>query len=207
MSSSSSSNTYRAPAAVSLDEELANATDASLTMGSSVITKQHLDNSQYVLPPQNKLHPNLYNNSMRDISMDSLIICDSDEPNNSGNQQQVSLSSSGVPGFPDFPMCWTGESSAERKNNTSSKSTRCKSPAKMKRQQRKLARKAVNVPYGSSFYNTQQGNGKGAGNAIKKKSRDERQLRRIEKVVKMQERRRRKRDMGDICRGLASIKC
>ena len=78
-----------------------------------------------------------------------------------------------------------------------------------KRRQRRIVRKAVNVPYGSSSHTGTKANpcGLGAGKELKRRLRDQRRLKRIEMVVKLQEKRRRKREMGDICRSMASISC
>mmetsp|Transcript_903 Transcript_903/g.2057 ORF Transcript_903/g.2057 Transcript_903/m.2057 type:complete len:261 (-) Transcript_903:20-802(-) len=83
------------------------------------------------------------------------------------------------------------------------------SKSKRRQQQRRMVRKAVNVPYGSSS-SSRTGNspgGVGAGKELKRRLKDQRRLKRIEMVVKLQEKRRRKRQMGEICRGMASIKC
>ena len=78
-----------------------------------------------------------------------------------------------------------------------------------KRRQRRIARKAVNIPYGSSSHTGTNTNpcGLGAGKELKRRLRDQRRLKRIEMVIKLQEKRRRKREMGDICRSMASISC
>ena len=78
-----------------------------------------------------------------------------------------------------------------------------------KRRQRRIVRKAVNIPYGSSSRTGAKPNpcGLGAGKELKRRLRDQRRLKRIEMVVKLQEKRRRKREMGDICRSMAAIKC
>lgn len=78
-----------------------------------------------------------------------------------------------------------------------------------KRRQRRIVRKAVNVPYGSSSHTGTKANpcGMGAGKELKRRLRDQRRLKRIEMVVKLQEKRRRKREMGDICRSMASVSC
>jgi hypothetical protein len=71
-----------------------------------------------------------------------------------------------------------------------------------------MVRRAVNVPYGSSSRNGKNNpGGVGAGKELKRRLKDQRRLKRIEMVVKLQEKRRRKRAMGDICSGMASIKC
>ena len=83
------------------------------------------------------------------------------------------------------------------------------SKSRRRQQQRRMVRKAVNVPYGSSSASRTGNNpgGVGAGKELKRRLKDQRRLKRIEMVVKLQEKRRRKREMGDICRGMASIKC
>ena len=167
---------------VSVDEDLARAASQSLSMGSSVVTS--LQTAACVLP--RKLHPALYCNSLGDVAM----------------SQSGSVSGGGVPGFPDFPDCWQAESSADRSpvKDASMGKKHCrkwKANAAAKRKQRRLVRKAVNNVVPSS----------GAGKEIKRKLKEERRLRRSGKVKQLQERRRRKREMGSICQGLASMKC
>ncbi|KAL3786005.1 hypothetical protein ACHAWO_012203 [Cyclotella atomus] len=159
----------------SLDDELAEAT-SNLTVGPSPITK--LDTS-FVMPPQHKLHPNLYNNSMRDIAMDV---------------KTTSLNtntSNGVPGFPDFPDMWTGESSSKFKQHKSP----CCTPKR-----KKVVRKAVNTPFGSTTVSRIS-----ISKTIKLKKRAERKLHRLEKCIRLNEKRRRKKDMGDLCRSMAGM--
>ncbi|KAL9182078.1 hypothetical protein ACHAXT_012421 [Thalassiosira profunda] len=166
---------------VSVDDDLARATSQSLSMGSSVVTS--IQTAACVLP--RKLHPALYCNSLGDVAM----------------TQSGSVSGGGVPGFPDFPDCWQAESSADRSpaRDASMGKKHCrkwKANAAAKRKQRRLVRKAVNTVPSS-----------GAGKEIKRKLKEERRLRRSGKVKQLQERRRRKREMGSICQGLASMKC
>mmetsp|Transcript_5560 Transcript_5560/g.10134 ORF Transcript_5560/g.10134 Transcript_5560/m.10134 type:complete len:255 (-) Transcript_5560:226-990(-) len=174
----------------SIDEDLARVTSQSLTMGSSIVTD--LPNSSVVVFPH-KLHPALYNNSMADASMSS---------SNNNN----SSSCKGTPGFPDFPDCWQGQTSAgERqiKDVSMDKTHTTRkwrvNNAKAKKQQRRLIRKAVN-PAGTASCVQQ-------GKEIKKRLRGDRRIRRKEKAAQLQQRRQRKREMGNICQGLASINC
>ena len=218
----------------SIDEELARAATASLSMGPATV-----DGPWYNFALPKKLHMGLYSSTLGDATMSA----------NSGNDN----GSGGVPGFPDFPDFWLGESSAKEGNGNSKKSTKqahttkkqaprrraspsadaaiddelCKKVSSLfahakargkdrtisnsKRRQRRIVRKAVNVPYGSSSH-TCTGTkanpcGLGAGKELKRRLRDQRRLKRIEMVVKLQEKRRRKREMGDICRSMASISC
>ena len=170
-------------------------------MGPSIVA--HIKNSSSMLP--RKLHHGLYTNSLSDVSM--MSVCNNTNINNGRSMvSNKNICRGPPPGFPDFPDCWQGEtSSARRQHNIDdsivmhladkkrSGQNKCTtSKAKSKRQQRRLKRNAVNV---------------GAAKTIKKRLRDERPVRRIEKVDKLQKQRRRKRDMGNLCRGLASIKC
>lgn len=133
-----------------------------------------------------QLHPSLYNNSLNDVPMTPMST-----PNRS-----INISScQGVPGFPDFPDVWQGETSEKRQtiNDGMDKKHSKKwkiNNARTKRQERRV-RKAVNL-----F---------GTGKEIKKRLRDERRIRRKDKVVQLQQRRERKKGMGDICRGLAVV--
>lgn len=123
---------------------------------------------------------------------------------------------SGVPGFPDFPDCWDGieppstpkmsnrknnkqNSHHDVRNNKKGKQTRCC-------HRRKIHRSAVNAPFGSSAASATIVSRSNTGKEMKRNARDERKLRRIAKVTQLKERRRRKKDMGDICRGMAAIK-
>ncbi|KAL3805360.1 hypothetical protein HJC23_009067 [Cyclotella cryptica] len=178
----------------SLDEQLALAT-STLTVGPSTVTKLDIDNTSFVMPPLHKLHPNLYNNSMRDVFMD-------DSRNESNTQ-----SAQGVPGFPDFPSFWTGEPSLQQRcqhDKRKKQGTACKKSPK----RRRLVRKAVNTPYGSipstsSF--TSSPNVVATTKAIKRKARADRKFIRLEKCLKLKEKRNRKKNMGELCRGIASM--
>ena len=160
---------------VSLDEELAQATSC-LTVGPSPITK--ISETSFVMPPSGKLHPNLYNNSMRDISMNAKSSPDAQK-----------TTSEGVPGFPDFPDIWMGESSHKRNK---------KSPYKKQKSKHRIVRKAVNAPFGSTSRRS-------LTKELKLRARAERKLHRLEKCIKLKDRRRRKRDMGDLCKGIAGM--
>lgn len=201
-----------APSSSSVDDDLANVTSKSLTMGPSIVA--HLEYSSSVLP--RKLHHGLYTNSLSDVSM--MSVCNNTNINNGRSMvSNKNICRGPPPGFPDFPDCWQGEtSSARRQHNIDdsivmhladkkrSGQNKCTtSKAKSKRQQRRLKRNAVNT-YGIT---KRPAAAVGAGKTIKKRLRDERRVRRIEKVNKLQKQRRRKRDMGNLCRGLASIKC
>uniref|UniRef100_A0A7S0AFB2 Uncharacterized protein n=1 Tax=Minutocellus polymorphus TaxID=265543 RepID=A0A7S0AFB2_9STRA len=226
------------PPSASVDEELARAATASLSMGPATVVEAPWYN--FALPK--KLHRGLYTTALGDAPMSA--------PANTSGGGSCGNNTSGVPGFPDFPDFWVGESSGEQKKH--SKNTqqqqqkqaqkrrvlasssappsdaaidadlaqrvstlfaqaktrgRDRTVSKSKRQQRRMARKAVNIPYGSSTSRNGNPGGIGAGKELKRRLRDQRRLKRIEMVVKLQEKRRRKREMGDMCRGMASIKC
>ena len=152
------------------------------------------------------------NNSIHSNSMISTTIDNSEKEDKTSTTGQCS----GVPGFPDFPDCWDGlqeppstpKMSNRRKNSHygggSSKS------GKQKRccHRRKIHRTAVNAPFGSraAAASVTISSRSNTGKDMKRNARDERKLRRIVKVTQLKERRRRKRDMGDICRGMAAIK-
>ena len=202
-------------AMASIDDDLARATSQRLSMGSSVV--EDCKNVSYTLP--NKLHPSLYNNSLGDVSMMSNNKNNNNNNNNNsnnkGNEKREHSHHKltvdvGVPGFPDFPDCWQGISSAaaiqskvvdtamhHADKKHSKKCTKTKRQIK-RQQQRQIVRKAVNT---SGIPKSNQ------GKVIKNILRNERRLRRIEKVVRLQERRRRKRDMGALCKGMASVTC
>ncbi len=123
----------------------------------------------------------------------------------------------GVPGFPDFPNFWNGSSghhqqqpstpkaSNKKSNNQMNKFSSIRNKGMEKRCHRRIRRTAVNIPFGSSSSIAVVSRSP-ARDMNKTCARDERKLRRIAKVVQLKERRRRKRDMGDICRGMAAIK-
>ena len=191
-----------------VDDDLAKVAP-HLSMGPSIVA--HIEYSSSMLP--HKLHPGLYTNSLSDVYMN--------HNNTNMNNDRSMIRNKKIccgppPGFPDFPDCWQGEtSSVQRQHNSDdtimhladkkrSGQNKCtSSKAKSKRQQRRLKRNAVNV-YGITKRPPAT---VGTGKTIKKRLRNERRVRRIEKVNKLQERLRRKRDMGNLCRGLASIKC
>ena len=239
-SSSSSSSPTSPSSSTGIDEELARAATASLSMGPATV-----DGPWYNFALPKKLHMGLYSNTLGDASM----AAPSENDNNGKN-----ACGSGVPGFPDFPDFWVaGEPSAKAKDGndnvknanqahtTKNKQAQrkgtppsadaaiddelCKKVSSLfaqakargkdraisnsKRRQRRIVRKAVNVPYGASSRTGTKANpcGLGAGKELKRRLRDQRRLKRIEMVVKLQEKRRRKREMGDICRSMASISC
>ncbi|KAL7524210.1 hypothetical protein ACHAWF_000863 [Thalassiosira exigua] len=169
-------------------------------MGSSIVTD--IVEPCCVLP--HRLHPGLYNNSLGDISMAQP--CSGNDCNGaiSNDMEEKKHSSSGVPGFPDFPDFWQGETTSDRKQRNGpgdkirGQKWRTKKAARAKRQQMRIIRKAVNISGTRAS---------GTGKQIKKKKRNERRARRIERVANLQDRRKRKKDMGEICRGLASIGC
>eukprot|EP00581_Thalassiosira_minuscula_P010555 CAMPEP_0183712880 /NCGR_PEP_ID=MMETSP0737-20130205/7926_1 /TAXON_ID=385413 /ORGANISM="Thalassiosira miniscula, Strain CCMP1093" /LENGTH=176 /DNA_ID=CAMNT_0025941601 /DNA_START=50 /DNA_END=580 /DNA_ORIENTATION=- len=173
----------------SVDEDLAQATSQSLTMGPAIVT--NIQGPSVLLPL--KLHSSLYNNSLSDVPMSA---------NNS----------SPPTGFPDFPDCWQGETSKERQikeNNdleiemktwSRRKQKQWKiNKARAKRQARRAQRAASN--------NTTRNAGAGVEKGLKKRQRDLRRKRRAEKAAKTIQKRERRRAMGDICRGLASMNC
>jgi hypothetical protein len=178
--SSSPVGSIRAPSkqAASLDEELARATSI-LTVGPSPITEL---SSSFIMPPLHKLHPNLYSNSLKDISMDvkssSVDALQTDE---------------GVPGFPDFPSSWMGESSYNQKQRNK------KSPCKKPKSKQRMIRKAVNTPFGSASVTST------SSKIMKLRARAERKLHRLEKCIKLKEKRRKKKDMRDLCKGITGM--
>lgn len=179
----------------SVDDDLAWTTSQRLSLGSSIVSD--LDLTPCVLP--RKLHPGLYNNSMNDVSMRQQR---DSSPNENDVRIETITNGEGVPGFPDFPDCWQGETSSERiKNIGINRGRKWKTPTDSQRHQRRLFRRAVNTV----------GIAKPAAvckaKEIKKRLREKRRTRRMEKVEKLRERRRRKSDMGAICRGVESIIC
>lgn len=185
----------------SIDNDLVETTKR-LSVGASIVT--NLDSSNCKLPM--KLHPALYNSSLSDISM-STQRHDTNNNNNKNNDNRCTI---GVPGFPEFPDCWQGETSQRRNKGDISmsyadeKHKKCAttSKAKIKRQRRRIIRSAVNIIPKQYTSNTGC-----TGKTIKKRNRDQRKMRRIEKVAQLQNRRRRKREMGLLCKSLSSIKC
>jgi len=190
--------------ASSIDNDLVETTKL-LSMGASIVT--NLDGN-CALP--RKLHPALYNSSLSDVSMSTQRHDTINKNNKKKNTNK--LCTIGVPGFPDFPDCWQGETSQRRNRGDISMSyadkkhkNKCAttSKAKIKRQRRRIIRSAVNIiPKQYTSTNTCC-----TGKTIKKRNRDQRKIRRIEKVAQLQNRRRRKRDIGLLCKSLSSIKC
>ncbi len=66
-----------------------------------------------------------------------------------------------------------------------------------------MERQAVNILYGSTSFASP--NGVGTTKAMKHKARAQRKVLRLEKVMKLKERRMRMRDMGDLCRGMKGL--
>ena len=185
----------------SVDKDLASATSRRLSLGTSIVADL-IELTSCVLP--RKLYPGLYNNSMNDVSMRQQRLGGSPDEN---KYNMDSTSGEGVPGFPDFPDCWQGETSIERiKNNESGRGGhRWKTTGNQSRhqQRKRLLRQAVNT-HGISKTTAAAAS---KGKEIKKRLREKRRIRRLEEAAKLRERRRRKSDIGAICRGLESIRC
>jgi hypothetical protein len=105
------------------DDDLAKAASTSLWIGSQEVVV--LSSANFQEPT--KKHPGLYSATISDTTMGT--------------------SSMGVPGFPDFPDCWMGESSSSDAATRTQATTTTGITAKGKRAQRKqkrIVRKAVN---------------------------------------------------------------
>jgi len=192
--------------ASSVDEDLAFATSRRLSLGPSIVVDL-VELTSCVLP--RKLYPGLYDNSMNDASMSKQQRLGGGSPDDENKYNIVASTTSGegVPGFPDFPDCWQGETSIERIKNggsvrgggrkwkTTGNQSRCK-------QRTRLVRQAVNT-HGIS----KTAAAKRKGKEIKKHLREKRRIRKLEQVAKLHERRGRKCGIGAICRGLESIGC
>lgn len=190
-----------------IDMTLARMTSQGLSMGPSIITQ--ITEDSLVLLPSKLLHPGLYDCSLRDIPMDTAAAASATIATRMEEKR-----AGGVPGFPDFPDFWMGETSRgvhqqqyhnQRRWGWATKHGK-PSPRTLRRRRSSLRvppRRAVNV-YGISPSIT---NIVTTSKEIKKLQRDERKIRRIEQSAKLRERRRRKSDMGEICRGIGSIMC
>jgi len=168
-----------------IDEDLARSASQSLSLGSSIVV--NFNKSTSVVLPRN-LHPGLYYNSMNDVHLHHDI-------------------SAGVPGFPDFPKCWQGESSSERRcvnHERKYKPDAASSNRNQRRHQRRLVRHYAVNKFGMIKSTNVI---KWGSNEIKIRLREKRRLQRKEYIAKLHERVKRKQDMRAICRGLESIKC
>ena len=198
----------------SVDDDLAKATNENLSMGTSIV--KDMDNISFVLPPRHKLHLGLYiNTAMASPETKSTTSVTTNTLNCHLASMQLggeNAVNGGVPGFPDFPDCWAGGQpstpKASNRNSTRQTNKFSNSKGKQKRCHRRIRRTAVNIPFGSASTSSfsRAAVSLSPGRDMKKCARDERKLRRIAKVVQLKERRRRKKDMGDICRGMAAIK-
>lgn len=207
----------------SIDDDLAKATNESLSMGTSII--KDMKNISFVLPPRHKLHLGLYINTAASPEGTSTSTTNTfNSPTCHVESMQLSEENSvngsgvGVPGFPDFPDCWNGSPSGhkhqpstprasnKKSNQQTNKFSSNRSKCKEKRCHRRIRRTPVNIHFGSSSSQLKAVLSKSPSKDMKKSARDERKMRRIAKAVQLKERRRRKRDMGDICRGVAAIK-
>mmetsp|Transcript_12042 Transcript_12042/g.17978 ORF Transcript_12042/g.17978 Transcript_12042/m.17978 type:complete len:229 (+) Transcript_12042:149-835(+) len=199
----------------SVDDDLAKATNESLSMGTSIV--KDMDNISFVLPPRHKLHLGLYINTAAASPETKSITSVTNTLNCHLASMQLggeNAVNGGVPGFPDFPDCWAGGQpstpKASNRNSTRQTNKFSNSKGKQKRCHRRIRRTAVNIPFGSASTSSSSfaraAVSLSPGRDMKKCARDERKLRRIAKVVQIKERRRRKKDMGDICRGMAAIK-
>lgn len=117
----------------------------------------------------------------------------------------------GVPGFPDFPDCWDGSTpstpkASNRKLHYHTNRFSNSNGTQKRHCHRRIHRTAVNnIPHGSPSSRAVVSLSPGR-DTMKRCARDERKLRRLAKVIQLKERQRRKKDMGDICRGMAAIK-
>jgi hypothetical protein len=152
-----------------IDEDLARSASQSLSLGSSIVV--NFNKSTSVVLPRN-LHPGLYYNSMNDVHLQDI--------------------SAGVPGFPDFPECWQGEPSSERR--CVNRERQCKpGAASSNRNQRRHQRRLVR------HYAVKSANvAKRGSNEIKIRLREKRRLQRKEYIAKLRERVKRKQDMRAI---------
>ncbi len=196
----------------SVDEDLASATYQRLSIGPSIVADL-IELTSCVLP--RKLHPGLYDNSMKDVSMRQRHHGDSNPDENKHiNTGTQPAGGRGVPGFPDFPDCWQGETSIERMNNcggkgrgggrkwkTTSNYNSNRSHGRQRR--RRLSSRQSADAHGISKPVVVARKGK----EIKKRLREERRMRRIKKASKLRERRGREGDVGAICRRLESVRC
>ena len=204
----------------SIDDELAKVTNESLSMGTSIV--KNMDNISFVLPPRHKLHFGLYINTSTspEINKSSSVTATANSlkyhlESMQLGEENTANGSDGVPGFPDFPACWNGGTpstpkASNRNSNNRQTNKFSTSKSNQKRCHRRIRRTAVNIPFGSSSSSSTTTRAAAVslspGRAMKKCARNERKLRRIAKVVQLKERRRRKKDIGDICRGMAAIK-
>ena len=111
-----------------------------------------------------------------------------------------------MPGFPDFPDCWTGAPSQKgddpkiRNQRKQWKASKAKAGGQQRRErilrqmERRLRREAVN----------RAGTAK---KALRQQQKVDRQARRREKVEALKKRRETKRAMGSLCLGLSSLMC
>ncbi|KAL3815598.1 hypothetical protein ACHAXA_007130 [Cyclostephanos tholiformis] len=187
---------------VSVDEDLSWETYIRLSLDSSSIVA-NIDETSRVLP--RKLHPGLYDNSIKDVSMLGEQEVGNSSSNGSGGSLQHVVYSKprceeGVPGFPDFPDCWQGETSS--RGCRGSHRGEITSNQGSSRHPRRLIRQAVNT-----FGIAKEPGVMRKGKRIKIRLREKRKMRRMEKAAKLHERVRRRSDMGAICRGLAKIVC
>ena len=189
----------------SVDEELA-ATAQHLSLRH---IPTNLEDVRFVMP---KIYPELYGNSPDAVArrLSALAFRDGSSGQAGIGQGGPTDDQAGVPGFPDFPACWQGRTSSSTKGRRNTR----KNPEAD--EQMKNAFKRHGPKWKVKASNRQQRFQRQAANLhgiasrptpAKKEKRDERRARRLEKVMKLQERRRRKREMGEICRGMSSIKC
>ena len=190
-----------------VDEELA-ATAQHLSLRH---IPTNLDDVRFVMP---KIYPELYGSSPDAVArrLSALAFRHDENSNKAGIRRGRPVDDGvGTPGFPDFPACWQGRSSASaaagRRRDTK---TNPEADEQMKNAFKRHGPKwKVKRNNGRQRFQRQAVNLQGVARPVpaKKERRDERRARRLEKVAKLQERRRRRREMGEICRSMASIKC
>lgn len=193
--------------------------DATAVVTSSLLNC-HLASMQFyhttVINNHDSTTATTQNNSIYSNNM--MIKTTNDNDNSEVDKTRTTGCRSGVPGFPDFPDCWDGieppstPKMSNRKNNKQNSHHHVSNNKKGKQtrccHRGKIHRSAVNAPFGSRAASASSTivSRSNTGKEMKRNARDERKLRRIAKVTQLKERRRRKKDMGDICRGMAAIK-
>jgi hypothetical protein len=199
--------------ASSVDEDLAWATSVGLSLDSSSIVV-NIDEATRVLPRE--LHPRLYDDSIKDVTMmmeEQLSVVNSASNVGRGDRSRHASKTGGdggVPGFPDFPDCWQGEASSTtrcRGGRGGTDMTANRGTSRHARSRRSIPRRAVNkfgIVAGKSLAAAAAAK---RGNEIKIRLREERKTSRMDRDAKLRERRRRRSDMGIICRGLENVKC
>lgn len=172
------------------DEELARAVSSALNLGPSEVTKSNHEN--YTLPKDS--HKGLYDSTIGDCHMENSLC--------SNKSYLSSKVEDGVPGFPDFPCFWAGETGGAKLRKKLRKQMNSAKARRAERRLNKIARSAVNL-YGTRSEAVTIA--KTVKRIHKKTMKNKKKLKRDMAKAKLERKRKNKKDMNELSKGLAVL--